>query len=529
MKLFNLISTFALSTSLASAGSLLYNHEFTGTPTHHQLFQQNPDNWGDVNLNDFIVPSHYLTLNANNQANDPSLADVNYNLSSSSETKDITIQNLGAKLDNKYQKFEGLYNLKQLLFQTETANPNNLNTDFSILDQNATTASKVWNPHVGDITLGTWKSYNLTFENLLNHTSFNFSLNLFNFDQKNPNFTIKKDDAHLPSMYHSGIPTGFNHPVKVSSHITNSAADDITALDFAQALKDPITGNTIGQFNNAKAAGFFLKPLQYTFNFQTSQTWGNNHYNNHTFQSKTISIDLSQLRPTTSDQLFNGDDAPVSIDSNGYVAFDTDKMLATDYYHNSDMQSRTHFSHGQTLSTDDLVQYYTDWNAKTLLLDNESVAYGQGDSGGHGLYFNFATYGTKLSGSYNPAIFNNSAYTIPPNFNPAQTILNKILDTNIIYNSSLPRDIASPSAQNELKTKLNSNNNNVLTATDLADSTITLQSGSDNLVAGNNPAVLNLNFYGFKATKDMNIEWGDSPSQDTFNKIIFILTNSWTL
>ena len=288
MELFNLISTLALATSITSAGSLLSNREFQSSHTHHQLFQQDPNNWGDVDLNDFIVPSHYLTLNINHQANTPSAADINYNLAPNEKLPQI-IRYLGPDLDSRYYNFEKLY-FKTGYTVFKDAVDLTKGVDFSILDQNATTASKVWNPRVEDITLGTWKSYNLTFENLDNHTSFNFSLNLCNFDQKNPDFTLKKDDAHLPSMYHNGIPTGFNHPVKVSSHITNSTSEDITALDFTQTLKDPVTGNTIGQFNNAKAAGFFLNPLQYTFNFQTSQTWGNNYYNNHTFPSKQFRL-----------------------------------------------------------------------------------------------------------------------------------------------------------------------------------------------------------------------------------------------
>ena len=95
----------------------------------------------------------------------------------------------------------------------------------------------------------------------------------------------------------------------------------------------------------------------------------------------------------------------------------------------------------------------------------------------------------------------------PSKLYPAQTILNKITSTSIDYPQAFPADISSSTAQKYLLAILHKINNNVLTATDLADSTITLQSGSNNLADGNNPAVLTLNFYGYKATRNITIAY----------------------
>ena len=500
------LTCFANGSFITSFG--LANHSNSNNNQNYVFKKQNSANWGDVNLNDFVVPNHYLATHFYGnlpQAINPAQADINYNLTSQKESALALTYGIGLSLDNRYQNYLHKYKLSNNLFSEEIGKGRLFPTnEYTIIDQ---ATNKNWSPwNSATPKWGDWSSYNLTFQNLLNNTSFNFSLNLTDFDTAS-DFTIANNDANLPSMDNQHIPVGFQ-PKQISSHITNTAPNDMTALDFSQPLYDKNQNNRpIGHFGTIDAAGFFLNSLTYKFRFHTSQLWGNNLYNDHPLPTQTAHITLSQLDSTIMLPSGSITILPIQwVNTNQYAKFDLSVINSSDYYHNNSMDSLTHFSHGQYLFTEDLVAYYTDATSTQLLINNTSLSVATGSAEGHGLYFNFETYGTSLTGSYNTAIFTNPAYSTT-HFNPAQNILDQITKTAINYPSLLPPAINTPSAQKRLLSILNAVNNGVLTPYDLAHSSIKLNSGSNNLVAGNNPATLNLNFYGDTATKSLIITY----------------------
>lgn len=169
--------TSAIFKTLVAEISVSATHSFTPT-------------WPQVDFSEYALPGHYLKRK-NHQALEPSNADINCNLESkwSRHTDYYLIHNLGLELDKKYKNFLKQYKLSTCLFENITDNKHYPNPNFEIFfieENNGNKVKRLWDPEneLFPLQVGEWKSYNLVFKNLLNNTSFSFSINFTNFDLK---------------------------------------------------------------------------------------------------------------------------------------------------------------------------------------------------------------------------------------------------------------------------------------------------------------------------------------------------------
>ena len=498
--------------------------------------QQN-QTWQNTNLNDFIVPYHQLNIQ-NNHAVIPSSTDININIDQRTRRKQF-LENLGNYIDKKYSKFIENYALNPHLFYNQTSqNPILPNDDFNIIDL---TTNLTWVFFPVTLNVGHWISFNLQFVNLLNNSSFNFSINITNFDLKE--YSSKKSiniKATLPSMDLFQKVWDQGHPWYFYSHVTNKS--DVV-MDFKNIQAS--NGDQIGIFENNNQAGFFLKPLQYTYNFNTYMHFLNDDPYMPIKFTATTSINLYDLKTTNINDLLhlrdssdNSRTAYTPIDTpyiknyyKGHYAYSLDPNYDMNDHDFRNIQSWEGSSSGGGDVSDSVdVEYYLNENHPTqLYLVNVSAA-GSDAIGGYYFTYYFKTYGTSLTTSYNSVIFDNTPYNIPSNFNPTENIISNISSTNI----NLAPFITDPSLQdnkNNILNSLNTSNNNILktySSDNYSNWSLSLASGSNNLVKGLNPGVLTLILGSWNSSINISI-WFKEDAKETFINLTNILDKAFKL
>lgn len=216
--------------------------------------------WSQVDFSEYALPGHYLKMK-NHQAVDPSKADINYNLESGlspSEYQKLIYQ-LGTKLDDKYKKFLLEYKLPKHLFENIISNKEYPNTSFTIFfiqEENSKKVKRVWYPEneeIFSLDLGEWKSYNLVFKNLLNNTSFSFSINFTNFDLKQREINFA-DFGKLPFLHHDYALYSSGEHIRTTNTLKVNLADKILKL---KNREDWVAVDS-----------FFLEPISYDYTAQ---------------------------------------------------------------------------------------------------------------------------------------------------------------------------------------------------------------------------------------------------------------------
>ena len=219
--------------------------------------------WSQVDFSEYALPGHYLKTK-NYQAVDPSQADINYNLESKwsrhTDYDYYLIHNLGLELDKKYQNFLEQYKLSTCLFENITDNKNYPNENFEIFFiEEGNKVKRLWDPEkLFPLQIGEWESYNLVFKNLLNNTSFSFSINFTNFDLKRGddgkgeiNFV---DFGKLPFLHHDYALYSAGEHIRTTNTLKVNLADKILKLK--------------NQEDWVAVDSFFLKPISYDYTAQ---------------------------------------------------------------------------------------------------------------------------------------------------------------------------------------------------------------------------------------------------------------------
>lgn len=219
--------------------------------------------WSQVDFSEYALPGHYLKTK-NDQAVDPSQADINCNLESywSQYKYQQVIYKLGSQLDHKYYNFLRKYKLGEHLFQNITSNPDyDKNFEIFFIDEDqGNKVKRLWNPEkeLFPLQVGEWKSYNLVFKNLLNNTSFSFSINFTNFDLKRGddgkgeiNFA---DFGKLPFLHHDYALYSAGEHIRTTNTLKVNLADKILKLK--------------NQEDWVAVDSFFLKPISYDYTAQ---------------------------------------------------------------------------------------------------------------------------------------------------------------------------------------------------------------------------------------------------------------------
>ncbi len=161
-------------------------------------------------------------------------------------------------------------------------------------------------------TTGYWASYNLTFKNLLNGTSFNFSLNLTHFplDVFGVAHSIIFNST---SQSHSGL-------FKIWNNHANYF-NVVVTIDFNQMLTvkvDNVTEN-IADFGTDAAAAFFLNQIHYHYWFSTYIDWKSYTKSYIVWQNTDYVIKLKNLNSTSENDLMDGVTLPADKDPIPYV------------------------------------------------------------------------------------------------------------------------------------------------------------------------------------------------------------------
>ncbi len=518
LKFWNLItSNIAIISTILIASQ---NAIFMKSPYGLSPLSKANNTWKETNLNDFKVPSHNLSMTICKDdslqiAINPSQADINLNIYNKGNWK-VLYYRLGVALDHKYQKFLYVYGLDEDLFEhTIGESPRLPSQDYTIIDKST---NKTWIPFNDfDPNYGDWASYNLTFKNLLNKTSFDFSLNLtyFNLTDFSPDNSISFGSTNSsPKPFLQWI--WDNQP-----HYFN----DIATIDFTEMINTEVNGikKNVADFGTDAAAAFFLNQIHYHYWFYTYVDWKSYNETYISFTDPDYVINLKNLNPTSKADLEDGVTVPAikfpSHYSGGgvYATWqwnfsetvldnDVDPLSLTD-------QSAFYYpKYWNTISQQDIGVAFDSSDGTKIYIDNLAMT---GSDYMPSYYrFDYRTAGWPASSSFNTTVFDNKAYVLPSNYpNPAQSIINKLTNFNFSYPSVLNPNISSPSAQESLLTQLDSVNNDVLKpylsdASAIIHDQFTLDSGSDNLVAGNNPATFTINYPNYPqwtAQVDVNI------------------------
>ena len=448
-----------------------------------------PNPWNAIDLRNFVVPNHHLNIQ-NHQATDPSQADLNIDFYVNYTNYDI-INYLLQALDDKYQQFNHHYFKGEDLYFEDKLSFDNYKYSFDIID---TDTEEPWNIPiaVGNSQTNGYSSYNLALENKETNTSFDFSLNLADFDivdYSGVNSLHVK--ANLPNMDMTSDSLYGNQAKYFNTH-TNTGQDQ-TALDFNQMIQSE-NGYNIGKFNNANATSFFLQPFAYSFKYNDYIDWSSFDDSYVTYSDTENNINLNNLATSNILNMQNGFDTPAYevnmdyVDEGEHLTWDWDISDPNWNYNDNytDRSSSLYYTPGGlTISQNTAVLAYLNEDKTKLYLDNQAMV--GADYMPSDYHFHFQTYGTGLTTSYNNAVFNNSPYSLDEGgFDAGQNVLNRLKDLNQLP-LNLPiteNDIKNLLVQAELKTKLKGNNPNILTELQWYHISFSLASGQTTMIYG---------------------------------------------
>ena len=344
--------------------------------------KENPDSWKEVNLNDFMVTNHHLSLETGQDllphAINVGQADINLNLDISDTTTifDI-IDNIGKQLDIKYHNFEYYYfgAKKYHLFADETGVESNWKNKFVIINQSTNQALE---RDAKLSTLGEWASYNLTFKNLLNGTSFNFSLNL-------THFSLDVFGVPHSIIFNFKTSPSINHLYTIWNNQANYF-NDVDIINFNQMLTatvDNITEN-VADFGTDAAAAFFLNQIHYHYWFYT-YIYFPGYKNSYILQQNPdYSINLQNLNQISESDLEDDAQFPAVKYNYSYGKFglcatwcwNLDQMPSNDIDMSStDNQSAFfYYPPGDSISQQDICLAFDSADGTEVYIDNQAMA-----------------------------------------------------------------------------------------------------------------------------------------------------------
>ena len=251
-------SLAVISSSIMTTTAWAKNKQHIQTKDpNHQLGRYK--SYSDLNFGNFQSVMHPFDF----QALDPTIADVNINQNNLIQSD--VYKSIAEYLDERLYNF----NLNIFDFTAVLANSiyqNTLNTNFAIINQNT---GKAWIPPT--LKSGQYECYNLQLVNLIDHTSFTFSLNYCNF---NLNTTIAPIGDSLPNctnqvheIYSSGghiwPPDDLSTPtIDLSTYLQNINDSSIKWEDVrGSKWKDYLLKND----------NFFMNPITWNWNASVNE------------------------------------------------------------------------------------------------------------------------------------------------------------------------------------------------------------------------------------------------------------------
>ncbi len=526
VKLSNLLAGFIVISS--SSLTFALNNNFSSTHDNN-IRGQSGNNWSELNLNNFIVPYHHLNLYATpslyNQAYDPSQADINININANDNVTTI-LTKIGAELDVRFKNFLNKYNLNFDLFSHVISNSAYLipNNNYNILDRGLGSGSektsnlKTWNiARLFGLKLGQWASYNLVFQNELNNSSFNFSLNI-------TNFALKVFQAPGSITFNKTSPPSINHLYTIWNNHANYF-NGLVTIDFSKMLTMQVGHfkENIADFGTDAAAAFFLNPIHYHYWFSTYIDWKSYSKTWIVWQNNDYVIKLKNLNSTSKNDLMDGVTLPAAkfpIPYEGGGVYATWEWNLSETVLNNDVDSSSlsdfkayfYSPPGNTISQQDNCFAFDSSDGTKIYIDNLAMT---GSDYMPSYYrFDYRTAGWPATSSFNATVFQNTAYP-SAGFNPANNIVKQITNLNLAYSDLLPADISK--TQGYLFSILEENNPHVLQPyfqnlpTPKISYQFSLNSQSSVLVPGNNPAT-------FKISYLCNAQWTASVNINIFRQ-----------
>ena len=433
-----LTSISLLSGSLTNLGYLHFYDNFHAT-------KKSPSNSiSNINFDNFNH-GYYAHIVERHQAQDPEKVDINVNYSEYGGSDVLLKEVILTKLDSRYQYYFNVLYFKnflqnegeeQIQFCDPQHDDNAVFNDFNIANLTS----------LGDIpSLGEWRTFNLKLVYLPNNSSFEFSLNLCDFDLEdyggsnsiNLSNGQQYQQYNLPTMntwkdiYHEGSPWYF----------FSTVADDPTHKDVVlnvNQITDLVSGVNVAKFDTTVQAGFFLDPLSYTYAVYMDQWMFGVEANKLSLPSITVQFNLANLQTTSwtdlttglSDGTFNTTAVPTDMpyDSvndppyGNYFSFsnvqDPDHNPDS-YFSNATQWSRGSIHQGVTSDATDVVAYTEEDYPANVEIINAAMSGGDNFIDGYRdfLEFSFKTYGINLTTGFNENVFSSypEAYQLTPN------------------------------------------------------------------------------------------------------------------
>ena len=456
--------------------------------------------WSQFDLRDFVAPNHKLNIN-NNQAIDPSQADLNINIDAD-DNKDSIINKIITALDKKYINFERRY-VHYSKYFASNLNIGDYTHSFDFLNQ-ADGGKWDISKAIDNLKLGGFSSYNLSMENLETNTSFNFSLNLTHFDLDNKTIDFTKPDT-FPGG--GGIP--FLHK---EFYIYSGNTPHYANTNTLTANMNEYVNVTNPQYY-ATIDSFFLNPISYSYHSSIWEDGDSAGYHPFPKTSKAGNWNWNSFESFNQGGFNESVQDPIDsyLQGSGKWLDCTDGSQCAGNYMSVAMYTNDyHINNSNTFS-------FQGVGATEATMDQ--YPHGAGD------WAIIPFYGYNyLYTSYKKNIFLNSTPYQLDAIDSAQTIWNRLTDLGtvlIITNPNVP-SIKNPWVQGFLRNALNIQNKNVLTSLQLYNITFTLASGSDYFVDGINDAIITFHWYGQTIQDKISIEYHgvvEESAQDIANKL----------
>ena len=250
-------------------GSASATTAWVKNPSHMQV--QDPDhqlgrdvNYGDFNFGNFQTAMHPFSFGSL----DPTIADVNVNQSDIQGTD--VYNDIATYLDQRLVNYYAAFHLEYYNLLAKQINTSKLNSNFKIIDLSTGLAWKA-----PTLSSGQYECYNLELVNLLNNSSFNFSLNYCNF---NLSQMIEPTNA-TPNANNEDLDIGDTDGHFMSWDPNNHSPNPYTTIELNNYLQNvnhnpglawPINyfyGTTIKNYNYLlNIDNYFMNPITWKWN-----------------------------------------------------------------------------------------------------------------------------------------------------------------------------------------------------------------------------------------------------------------------
>ncbi len=527
----------------------------------------------------FFNHGYFAHVDSEHHAQDPSKVDINVNYSEYKDNNDDLKKLILKKLDTRYTKyfqtvisfgkhvsFSDLISCEKVQFHDSKYNSDNVFNDFTLSNLKSLNQFPF---------SGQWRTFNLKLVNLLNNTSFQFSLNLCHFDlshysalksinlkSKNAkNLPIVNEDYDSQKNYYDGRHSCF-------WYLFSSVSDDQSHRDIALNLKNvtDFDSNTVlAHFDSGKQAGFFLRPLLYKYKFHVVQRMKSYDVDFNNVPALEINfnatdkIDLAKLQKTSWKDLttnsnkhtYNTKTTSAPLD----MPYNTEPRNYNNVTRSGESFSFKHLNDADHLPSSFHEKYYASYNYGVTSLATAAVAYTEADSPSNVeilhsvisaidnaqfthfsereknvyLYLNCQSYGENLNTSFNKSIFTELPKPYQFNTNSIVNYYNfwSVLNKNntkvnmYAYKSDIINDYYTYAIQNSKKPnntniKFNSNEVNQVTInghSTALDSTLNLK----NFIIDDKPTLLKIKLTPQTSIISSNLYYGYDSSDKTIN------------